>query len=86
MRGAWLSRRRPLSTFGTECRSRTALMLMHPGGVTARTRGTRIRHTIYGFLVPMVTALALGLVGVNVGAWWLPVSIVLAALAYVGRM
>ena len=46
----------------------------------------RISHMIAAFLAPLAIGIFLGLLGIRVGGLWLPVSVVLAVLAYYGKI
>ena len=50
------------------------------------TSRRRISHTLAAFFAPLFIAIFLGLLGVGVGGLWLPVSVVLAVLAYYGKI
>ena len=50
------------------------------------TPARRISHTVAAFLAPLAVGLFLGLLGIRVDGLWLPVSVVLALLAYYGKL
>ena len=50
------------------------------------THRRRVSHVLAAFLAPLAIGIFLGLLGIRVGGLWLPVSVVLAVLAYYGKI